>query len=85
MKAVNDYVVVDKIKQREKKVSGLLLTENLDTDDNFSRGRVITYGDMVNGIQEGDIVSYNKHTSHGIQWQDKIYYVIRMGDIVIVE
>jgi co-chaperonin GroES (HSP10) len=85
MRAVNDYIVVDKIKQRDKKVSGLILTENLDTDDSFSRGKVITIGNLVNGVKSGDVVSYNRHAGHGIQWEDKIYYVIKVGDVVIVE
>jgi co-chaperonin GroES (HSP10) len=85
MRAVNDYIVVDKIKQRDKKVSGLVLTEDLDTDNSFSRGKVITIGNLVNGIKSGDVVRYNRHTGHGIQWEDKIYYVIKVGDVVIVE
>jgi hypothetical protein len=30
MKAVNHYVIVDKIKTEQKKVAGLIMTENLD-------------------------------------------------------
>ena len=32
MQAINDYVIVDKIKEEPKKVSGLILTDDTDTD-----------------------------------------------------
>ena len=34
MKAVNHYVIVDKIKTEQKKVAGLIMTEDLDEDNN---------------------------------------------------
>ena len=33
----------------------------------------------------GDVVYYDKHAGHGIQWDDKLYHVIRVHDIVLVE
>ena len=30
MQAINDYVIVDKIKEEKKKVSGLILTDETD-------------------------------------------------------
>jgi co-chaperonin GroES (HSP10) len=85
MKAVNRYIIVDKIKEKPKTVAGLELTEKLNSDNRYLKGRVISVGDQVNGIIEGDIVYYDKHAGHGIQWKDKLYYVIRVEDIVIVE
>ena len=85
MKAVNTYLVVDKIKEPEKKVKGLLLTENTDEDNRYNRGKVISVGNLVEGISDGDIVQYDKHAGSGIQWEEKLYYVIRVNDVVIIE
>jgi co-chaperonin GroES (HSP10) len=85
MQAVNTYVVVDKIKEPEKKIKGLLLTEELDEDNRYNRGDVISVGNLVESIKEGDVIQYDKHAGHGMQWEDKLYYVIRVNDIVIVE
>jgi len=84
MKAINHYVVVDKIKET-KKESGLLLTESTDTDNRYLKAKVISIGNLVEGLVEGDIVRYDRHAGHGIDVGDKLYYVLSLRDIVVVE
>ena len=50
MQAVNTYIIVDKIKEPKKVVKGLLLTESLDEDNRYNRGKVISVGNLVEGI-----------------------------------
>tara|TARA_Y100000004_G_scaffold99251_1_gene111167 strand:+ start:97 stop:354 length:258 start_codon:yes stop_codon:yes gene_type:complete len=85
MKAINNYLVVDKIKEEQRKVAGLIMTENLDDDNRYLKAKVISAGNLVEAVVEGDIVYYDKHAGHGIQWQDKLYFVIRSSDIVLVD
>ena len=85
MKAINYYIVIDKIKEAPKKVGGLELTERQDSDVRYLKGKVISAGNLVEGIKEGDIVHYDRHAGHGIQFEEKLYYVLKAGDIVIVE
>lgn len=85
MKAVNNFVVIDKIKQEEKKTSGLIMTENTNDDVRYLKGKVISVGDLVKGINEKDIVWYDKHAGHGIEFKDKFYFVIKASDIVLVD
>ena len=85
MKAVNHYIVVENIKIEPKKVAGLIMTEELDDDNRYIKAKVISTGNLVEGIKDNDNVYYDKHAGHGIQWKDKLYYVIRIQDIVIVE
>lgn len=85
MKAINYYVIVDKIKEAPKKVAGLELTEKQDKEVRYVKGLVISVGDQIDILQEGDIVRYDKHAGHGIQNGDDLYYVIKISDIVIVE
>jgi len=35
MKAINNYIIVEKIKQGPKKVGGLILTEDIDQDNRY--------------------------------------------------
>ena len=37
MQAINDYVIVDKIKEEPKKVSGLILTDQTDEDNRYKK------------------------------------------------
>ena len=84
MKAINNYVVVDKIKTEQKKVAGLILTEDIDEDNRYIKANVISVGNFVEGIEDNDMVYYDKHAGHGIQYKDKLYFVIRASDIVLV-
>lgn len=85
MQAINQYVIIDKIKEAPKKVGGLELTESQDKDVRYLKGKVISVGDQVPVVKKDDIVRYDKHAGHGIQYNDTLYYVIKVSDIVIVE
>ena len=85
MQAVNYYIVIEKIKEAPKKVGGLELTEDQNKDVRYAKGKIISAGDKVEMLNTGNIVHYDKHAGHGIQWQDKLYQVIRVQDIVLIE
>ena len=85
MKAINYYVIVDKIKDAPKKVGGLELTEKQNKDVRYLRANVISVGDLVPNVKEGDVVRYDKHAGHGIEWNDSLYYVLKAQDIVLIE
>jgi co-chaperonin GroES (HSP10) len=85
MQAINHYVIIDKIKEAPKKIGGLELTESQDKDVRYLKGKVISVGDQVPVVKKDDIVRYDKHAGHGIQYNDTLYYVIKVSDIVIVE
>tara|TARA_B100000424_G_scaffold254071_1_gene231790 strand:+ start:3551 stop:3808 length:258 start_codon:yes stop_codon:yes gene_type:complete len=85
MQAVSYYVVVEKIKEAPKKVGGLELTEDQNKDVRYLKGKVISAGSMVEVLKEGDIIHYDKHAGHGIELNEKLYYVLKIGDIVLVE
>ena len=85
MKAINDYVIVDKVKEGPKKVGGLLLTDNTDKDNRYKKAKIVSVGNLVEIVTKGDVVFYDKHAGHDIGYNDELYRVIRMRDIVLVE
>ena len=85
MQALSHYVIVEKIKEAPKKVGGLELTEDQNKDVRYSKGKIISAGKLAEGLNPNDIVHYDKHAGHGIQWKGKLYYVLKLGDIVLVE
>jgi co-chaperonin GroES (HSP10) len=85
MKAINHFVIVEKIKEEPKKVGGLELTEKQNTDVRYIKGRVISIGDQIDILQDGDLVRYDKHAGHGIEWNESLYYVLKITDIVLIE
>jgi co-chaperonin GroES (HSP10) len=85
MKAVNNYIVVENIKIEPKKVAGLIMTENIDDDNRYIKAKVISTGNLVEGIKDNDTVYYDKHAGHGVQYKDILYQVIRSGDVVLID
>ena len=84
MKAINNYLVVEKIKKHQKKIAGLIITEALDVDNRYLEAKIISTGNLVEGLKDGDIVYYDKHAGHGISWKDLLYQVITARDVVLV-
>tara|TARA_Y100000592_G_scaffold79576_1_gene125516 strand:- start:355 stop:612 length:258 start_codon:yes stop_codon:yes gene_type:complete len=85
MKAVNHYVVINKIKEAEKKVGGLIMTESTNEDVRYFKGKVVSVGNLVEAIKEQDVVWYDRHAGHGIEYDGKFYFVIKASDIVLVD
>ena len=85
MKAVNHYLVIERIKDEPIKVGGLILTEETDEDNRYLKAKVISIGNIVEGIKENDIIHYDKHAGHGIQHKDKFYHVIKQIDVVLID
>ena len=85
MQAVNNYIIVEKIKQGPKKVGGLILTEDIDDDNRYIKANVISVGNFVEGIKNNDVVYYDKHAGHGVQYKETLYYVIRSMDVVLID
>ena len=85
MRAINNYIIVEKIKQGPKKVGGLILTEDTDVDNRYIRATVISTGNLVEGINNEDVVYYDKHAGHGVQYKETLYHVIRSMDVVLID
>jgi len=85
MKAINYYIIVDKIKTEPKKVAGLIMTDDTDVDNRYLRASIISTGNLVEGLKDGDTIYYDKHAGHAISWEDDLYQVIRAQDVVLVE
>ena len=73
------------IKDEPTKVGGLILTEQTDEDNRYLKAKVISIGNLVEGIKEGDIIHYDKHAGHGVQYKDKFYGVIKQMDVVLID
>lgn len=85
MKAVNHYIIIDLIKNEPKKVGGLILTDEVNEDNRYLKAKVVSVGNLVEGINENDVVYYDRHAGHGIQHKDKFYGVIKQTDVVLID
>tara|TARA_R100001377_G_scaffold78192_1_gene55802 strand:+ start:318 stop:575 length:258 start_codon:yes stop_codon:yes gene_type:complete len=85
MQAVNNYIIVQKIKQGPKTIGGFILTEDVDADNRYIKANVISTGNLVEGINDKDVVYYDKHAGHGVQYKETLYQVIRSADVVLID
>jgi len=85
MKAVNDYIVIEKIKEQKTTSGGLLLTDATDTDNRYKKAKVVSVGEMASVIKENTLVMYDAHAGHDIAYEDFMYRVIRLRDVVLVD
>ena len=85
MQAINDYVIIDIIKEGPKKVGGFILTDETDETNRYKKANVISVGNMVEMVKTGDSIYYDAVAGHDIAYNDNMYRVIRSRDIVMVE
>jgi len=85
MKAVNDYVIVDIVKEGPKKVGGFILTDETDETNRYKKANVVSVGNLVEMVKTGDSIYYDAIAGHDISYNDSMYRVIRARDIVMLE
>ena len=88
MRAVSLYIVVKKIKSKPKTIGGLEISDSIDSDNRYLKGKIISKGDICppdEVIKVDDIVYYDKHAGHEITYNNEQYYVMTIKDIVLVE
>jgi co-chaperonin GroES (HSP10) len=86
LKAINHFIIIEKIKEAPKTIGGLEITQSQNHDVRYLKGKVISVGNKIEELlKEGDIIRYDKHAGHGIEWGDDLYFVITIADVVIVE
>ena len=88
MRAVSLYIIVENIKLAPKKIGGLEISDSLDTNNRYLKGKVVSKGDMCPPdeiLKVNDIVYYDIHAGHEITYKNKQLYVITIKDIVIIE
>ena len=67
------------------KVGGLEFTEDQNKDVRYLKAEIVSVGDKVTMLEPGNIIRYDKHAGHGIEWNEDLFHVINLGDVVIVE
>lgn len=87
MQAINDYVVLTKIKEAPKKIAGLEVTESQNNELRYLKGQVVSVGNLIPAdlLSKDNIVKYDKHAGHSISEGDNLHIVLKIGDIVGVE
>jgi len=85
MKAIGRNLIIQKIKEGTTKTKGgLMLAENHREDIRYIEARIVSLGDEVVGINESDVIYYDRHAGHKIEIDKETYHVIKLQDVVVV-
>ena len=85
MRAVNNYIIIDKIKEETKTMGGFVLTEDQNKEVRYLKGKILSIGNLVEGVNPDDIIYYDRRAGHNIEFKEKLHHVIKIQDVVIVE
>ena len=85
MKAIGRNLLVNmtRVGVSETK-GGLLLVEKQREDIRYTEGTVLSVGSDVVGINENDLIYFDKNNSHQILIGQELYNVVRMDHVVVV-
>lgn len=84
MQAINRYIIIDRIKEEPKKTNGLLLNEKHQDDVRYRKAKIMSAGNLVEGLKSDDLIYYDKHAGYGIEFDGKLYFVIKEQDVIVV-
>jgi|TARA_R110000772_G_scaffold109336_1_gene212565 co-chaperonin GroES (HSP10) len=85
MRTVGSYMLIQPVKEGSTKTeSGLILSDAHKEDIRYREANVYRVGSLVNGINEGDTVYYDRHAGFDMEVKGVIYKVIKEFDVVVV-
>jgi len=83
MRAVGNYLIIQKVESKTKETKGgLLLSEASMQDVRYVKAEIINPGEQK--LNKGDFIFYDKHAGHKIDYDNQQYIVIKVQDIVVV-
>lgn len=84
MRAVNKYLIIDRIKDEPIKKNGLILTDKHQDEIRYRKAKVRSVGTNVEGISADDLIYYDRHAGYGIEHENELLFVIKEQDVVVV-
>ena len=83
MKAVGNYLIIQKVESKTKETKGgLLLSETSMQDVRYVKAKIIDPGEQQ--LKKDDLIFYDKVAGHKIDYDDQQYIVIKVQDVVVV-
>ena len=62
----------------------MLLAEKHKEDIRYTKAKVLSVGDEINGLNKDDVIYFDRHAGHKIEVEDNTYHVIKSQDVVVV-
>jgi len=85
MKAIGNNIII-KIENitTDKTKGGLIIIEKDREDIRYKKATIVSISDDIKGLQPNDIIYYDKHAGHGVEFNKEKFTVIKLQDVVVV-
>jgi co-chaperonin GroES (HSP10) len=83
MQAVNNFVIIKRIKEKSKTASGFII-DSAKKEIRYLKGKIVSVGNITQGLKVNDIIYYDKHAGYSVEVDSQVFCVIKQQDVVIV-
>tara|TARA_R110002020_G_scaffold216034_3_gene423380 strand:- start:1107 stop:1367 length:261 start_codon:yes stop_codon:yes gene_type:complete len=85
MKAIGNNIIIkpEKVKT-DKTKGGLLIIEKDREDIRYRKATIISVSNDIKGLKKDDIIYYDRHAGHGIEFNKDKFTLIKLQDVVVV-
>lgn len=85
MKAIGNNIIIkpEKVKT-DKTKGGLFIIEKDREDIRYKKATIVSISEDIKGLKQNDVIYYDQHAGHGIEFNKEKFNVIKLQDVVVV-
>ena len=85
MRAIGNNIIIKTEKTTTDKTKGGLIIIDKDREDiRYKKATIVSISDDIKGLKPEDVIYYDKHAGHGVEFNKKKFTVIKLQDVVVV-
>ena len=85
MKAIgNNIIIKTDNTTTDKTKGGLIIIEKDREDIRYKKATIVSISDDIKGLEPDDVIYYDKHAGHGVEFNKEKFTVIKLQDVVVV-
>ena len=85
MKAIGSNIIIKTEKTTTDKTKGGLIVIEKDREDiRYKKATIISISEDIKSLKKHDVIYYDKHAGHGVEFNKEKFTVIKLQDVVVV-
>ena len=85
MRAIGNNIIIKTEKTTTDKTKGGLIIIDKDREDiRYKKATIVSISDDIKGLKPEDVIYYDKHAGHGVEFNKEKLTVIKLQDVVVV-
>ena len=85
MKAIGNNIIIKPEKiTTDKTKGGLIIIEKDREDIRYKKAIIHSVSDDIKRLKTDDVIYYDKHAGHGVEFNKEKFTVIKLQDVVVV-